>query len=400
MITTNNKINADIVLVQSIKALPAILRAVAETTGLGFVCVARVTDDSWTTCSVLDNLGFGLKPGDELDVATTLCREVRACNAPVIIDHVDEDATYHDHLTPKMYGFKSYVSIPLYRANGEFFGTLCGLDRNPKEVSNEKIQSLMRHFTEMISLQLEAEQRYDENALALTNERKTAELREQFIAVLGHDLRTPLSAILTGTSILLTGSLEARQRSVILSMQRSGQRISRLVDDVLDFARGRMGEGITLEVVETPTLANDLQQVIDELRGASAHRRINWKLMPLGTIVCSPDRLSQLLSNLLTNAIHYSPVDTPVNVEARVLNSEFVLSVKNQGPAIPPETISHLFQPYWRAASKKPDAGLGLGLYIAAEIARAHKGKLEVTSGNELTVFTFTMPVCPPFFWN
>jgi signal transduction histidine kinase len=393
MMTSDNKIDADIASVQSIKALPAILQAVAETTGLGFVCVARITDDSWTTCSVLDNLGFGLKPGDGLDVATTLCREVRACNTPIIIDHVDEDATYRDHLTPKMYGFKSYLSIPLHRANGEFFGTLCGLDHSPKKVSNEKTQSLMRHFTEMISLQLEAEQRYDENALALTNERRSAELREQFIAVLGHDLRTPLSAILTGTSILLTGSLEARQRAVLLSMQRSGQRISRLVDDVLDFARGRMGEGIVLDVIETPTLEDDLQQVVDELRGANAHRRINWKLAPLGTIVCSPDRISQLLSNLLTNAIHYSPVDTPVNIEARVSNAEFVLSVENQGPAIPPETISHLFQPYWRAASKTPDAGLGLGLYIAAEIARAHKGKLDVTSGNGSTVFTFTMPV-------
>jgi signal transduction histidine kinase len=82
-----------------------------------------------------------------------------------------------------------------------------------------------------------------------------------------------------------------------------------------------------------------------------------------------------------------------MNIEARVSNAEFVLSVENQGPAIPPETISHLFQPYWRAASKTPDAGLGLGLYIAAEIARAHKGKLDVTSGNGSTVFTFTMPV-------
>lgn len=393
MITTDNKKAVDIAAVQANKTLPAILQAVAETTGMGFVCVARVTDDSWTTCSVLDNLGFGLKPGDDLDVATTLCREVRAANAPVIIDHVDEDVTYRDHPTPKMYGFKSYISIPLHRADGEFFGTLCGLDPRPTDVSNAKTQSLMRHFIDMISQQLEAEQRYDENTLALADERKTAELREQFIAVLGHDLRTPLSAILTGTSILLTGSLDARQRSVILSMQRSGQRISRLVDDVLDFARGRLGERIVLDVVATSTLQNDLQQVVDELRGAHAHRRIDWKLTPLGTIVCSPDRISQLLSNLLTNALHYSPVDTPVSVEARISNSEFVLTVTNQGPPIPPETLSHLFQPYWRAASKTPDGGLGLGLYIATEIAHAHKGRLNVSSVNEAIVFTFTMLV-------
>lgn len=384
---------SDIQSVQSIKAIPSLLRAVVEITGMRFACVARVTPDSWTTCAVEDRLGFGLKPGDGLEVTTTLCNEVRQVNAPIVIGHVSQDATYCQHPTPKMYGFESYISLPLYRVNGEYFGTLCALDPLPAAVSDPKVQAAMRAFCELISVQLEAEQRYDESQAALADVQNTAELREQFIAVLGHDMRTPLGAVITGTDLLLRFDLEPRARIVVESIRRSGQRMARLVDDVLDFARGRLGGGIALEMIETDSLHDSLHQVIAELQRVHPHRLIYCTIEEVGKIRCSPDRICQLLSNVLTNALHYGDRNRPIRVDAYCRNNVFTLSVTNHGTPIPADMVAHLFQPYRRGSTKMPHAGLGLGLYIASEIARSHLGTLNVVSTDEATTFTFLMPL-------
>ena len=117
---------ADIATLARIDAVPAILQVICETTGMRFAAVARVTDDSWTTCAVLDNIGFGLQVGDELDVTTTLCHEIRATRQTIIIDKVSEDEVYCDHHTPRIYQFESYISTPIFRADGSFFGLFEG----------------------------------------------------------------------------------------------------------------------------------------------------------------------------------------------------------------------------------------------------------------------------------
>ena len=118
----------DIQTIQSIGAVPTVMKVIREITGLRFVCVARVTPDSWTACAVLDQLDLGLQPGDEFDTSTTLCGRVRATSTAVVIDDVSRDPLYCDHPAPRKYGFRSYFSIPIYHSGGEFFGTLCGLD--------------------------------------------------------------------------------------------------------------------------------------------------------------------------------------------------------------------------------------------------------------------------------
>src|ERR1700691_152090 len=100
----------DIAAVHSIKAIPAILDVVCRTTGMRFAAVARVTEDRWVACSVRDDIAFGLKPGGELKVETTLCHEIRQSGQAVIIDHVAEDGAYRTHHTPALYGFQSYIS--------------------------------------------------------------------------------------------------------------------------------------------------------------------------------------------------------------------------------------------------------------------------------------------------
>ena len=105
------------------------LEVICRTTGMGFAAVARVTQDRWIACAVCDEIAFGLLPGEELDVKTTIGDEIRDSGRAVVIDHVAESELLHDHHTPRMYGLQSYISmLPIVLPNGAFFGTLCAID--------------------------------------------------------------------------------------------------------------------------------------------------------------------------------------------------------------------------------------------------------------------------------
>src|SRR5271169_449423 len=110
----------DIAAVNRMEAVPMILKIVCQTTGMGFAAVARVTEERWIACAVRDEIAFGLLPGGELSVKTTICDEIRASGKPVVIDHVENDRKFQSHPTPAMYGFQSYISMPIFLADGSF----------------------------------------------------------------------------------------------------------------------------------------------------------------------------------------------------------------------------------------------------------------------------------------
>ena len=382
----------DVALVQSIAAVPKIMRVISESTGLRFVCIARITDHTWTSCALLDRLGFGLLPGSELVLSSTLCDTVREQRASVFIDNVSTSALYHDHPTPKQYGFESYFSVPLYWQNGEFFGTLCGLDPAPNDLSTGKVIDSLHLYAELISLQLDTEKRVILSEDALQEERETAELREQFIAVLGHDLRTPLSSIINGAELIKLTSPLDKVNSVADRILRSGNRIAHLVDDLMDFARGRLGGGIPLSMTSAIDIGDQLRHVVSELESNHPGRVINTDIDVPQQLRCDPDRLTQLLSNLLVNALMHGDPEKAVDVTARCCASVLQISVSNQGTPIRPDILGRLFQPFWRGTETAPGiSGLGLGLYIASQIAKSHEGELIVDSTGERTVFTFSM---------
>lgn len=119
---------ADVLDIQRIPEVEAILAELCELTGMGFAAVARVTSDRWIACQVLDKIEFGLEPGEELAVKTTICDEIRASGRGVFINDVDADPAWRTHHTPVLYGIKSYISWPIFRGDGSFFGTLCAID--------------------------------------------------------------------------------------------------------------------------------------------------------------------------------------------------------------------------------------------------------------------------------
>ena len=382
----------DIATVARIGAVPSILQMVCTATGMRFAAVARVTEDRWIACAVRDEIDFGLKPGGELPLKTTICDEIRNCGRAIIIDHVSEDPLFRTHHTPKMYGFQSYISVPIVRTNGEFFGTLCALDPLPAKVSDSKVIATFELFCQLISLQLDAEERVEANEAALLDEKQTAELREQFIAVLGHDMRTPLSSIVAGVQALQRIPLTTQAAKVVERMQRSGDRMARLIENILDFARGRLGGGIPVVRHPEPQLAHVLVHVIAELTAIHPDRKVNAKIDIAKPVSCDAGRIAQLLANLLSNALIHGAVDQPVSVVARHEDNMFILKVTNAGEPIPKEILQRLFHPFSRGSGQKHQEGLGLGLYIAYQIAAAHNGTLSVDSTPASTTFTLSMP--------
>ncbi|QIJ78109.1 PAS domain-containing protein [Methylobacterium sp. NI91] len=150
---------ADIDLVGGIEAVPTILDVVCRVTGMGFAAVARVTEDRWVACRVKDEIGFGLEPGDELEVASTICHEIRQSRTAVVINHVAEDAAYCNHPTPARYGFQSYVSMPIVLSDGTFFGTLCAIDPRPAQVDRMEVVGTFRMFADLIAFHVDAHRR-------------------------------------------------------------------------------------------------------------------------------------------------------------------------------------------------------------------------------------------------
>jgi len=381
----------DIATIGRISAVPAMLKVISDMTGLRFAAVARVTDDTWTACAVLDQLDFGLGVGGELDLTTTICHEIRGSHVSVVIDKASEDPLYHDHHTPRLYQFESYISVPVFRTDGNFFGTICALDPNPAHLRSSSIQSTMESFARVLALQIEAEEAAQHTHAQLQEERDTAELREQFIAVLGHDLRNPLFAINFGAERLLRKFPDPATDTLVRHILASGRRAAQLVEDLLDFARGRMGSGIPLNISDCQGLQAALQHVVSEVQSVHPQRVIKSDIGVLQGVSGDRDRLAQLLSNLVANAIHHGRHDGPVEVTAKIEQGQFNLTVKNPGQ-IDAQALPRLFEPYSRPAKDTPQAGLGLGLYIVKQIADAHGGELSVsTTAEHGTVFTFSL---------
>ena len=386
-------ISADIATIGRIGAVPSILRLICNDTGMGFAAVARVTDETWTACAVQDDVDFGLKPGGQLDLKTTLCFESRTARAPVVIDHFSEDPVYADHHTPRIYKLQSYISVPIVLSDGSYFGNLCAIDGRPAQVSNPRTLKMFEVFANLIALQFEVESRHQEIEARLFDERATSELREQFIAVLGHDLRNPLAAVGATAELLALRKNDPQLVTLGQRLRATTFRMSRLIDDVMDFARGRLGSGIGVTIVPTENLAVSLREVVNELRTANGNRTIVDDISIERLVYCDRTRIQQLLSNLLGNALTHGAPEQAVTVSATIQDDQLTLQVRNGGDLISPDNISKVFEPYWRPATSKPGGGLGLGLFICKQIIKAHGGNLEVQSSEATgTVFTARIP--------
>ncbi len=231
-------------------------------------------------------------------------------------------------------------------------------------------------------------------AVDVTEMKRREKLQERIIGIVGHDLRNPLAAIRMAAHLLVTDpSLTVQSRRTAERIASIGGRMQRLISDLLDYTAASAGGGLSVHPVPA-----DLREVVDaaveDARAAFPDRQIRVARAGDTTGEWDRDRLEQVVSNLLSNAVKHGDPHGPIDVSVRGAEREVLLSVHNLGKPIPPAMLPTLFDPFRRREGAP--GGLGLGLYIVREVVRAHRGTVEVQSGDEGTTFTVRLPRVHP----
>ncbi|MFL6673915.1 MAG: ATP-binding protein [Massilia sp.] len=219
-----------------------------------------------------------------------------------------------------------------------------------------------------------------------------------FLAILGHDLRNPLGTVITGATFIMRAT-DVPSKYVLAATRifNSGQRMSKLINDLIDFTRTHLGSGIPIKPKKM-NLAEVCLNVVDELRTSHPECTINFDTRTREDLYGDEDRIAQVLSNLIGNALQYGARHEPVNLRLSSTEQEVTVAVNNKGPIIPANKIATVFDPLVRLAAQDTlvdarDTSLGIGMFIAREIICAHSGTIAVESNEtEGTTFSVTLP--------
>jgi signal transduction histidine kinase len=223
--------------------------------------------------------------------------------------------------------------------------------------------------------------------------RRAVDLEEKLLGIVGHDLRTPLAAIRMSTALLFRGGgLSPEQARTLARVNASAARMGRIVRDLLDYTRVRQ-----LGRLPVSPRASDLRplamRAVAEISAAHPDRDVRLDAPASAPVLGDPDRLLQVLGNLLANAVQHGPTGAPVGASVRAEGAEVVLRVHNEGPPVPLDLRASLFEPFRRGRGDGGEGSLGLGLFIVREIVRAHGGTVDVRSAlGEGTAFTVRLP--------
>jgi signal transduction histidine kinase len=396
METMLQDVSKAVVAIGRIDAVPTLLAVLREITGMRFAAVARVTETVWTVCAVQDGLQLGIEVGAPFVLRTNLAFQSQSTRAPIIVEQVSTDPRYCTDAGLKVYPVESFISVPIFLPNARYFGNLWAFDPRPMSASGPHVVSMFTRFAALIASQLEHHVEHEHEHRALLDERATSELREQFIAILGHDLRNPLHAVYASSDKLQRKLTDPDLLVMAARIKTNVKRMSALIDDVLDFARGRLGAGIEVELTEVQDITTGLTTVVQELRDAQPGCQITSSIDVNRSVRCDLGRLQQVASNLLANALTHGRPDTPVKFTVHANEMDLVLEVWNAGEPIPPESIGKIFAPFWRRSVSASRNGLGLGLHICSQIVRAHGGEISVSStAAHGTLFTARLPAFP-----
>jgi len=260
-----------------------------------------------------------------------------------------------------------------------------------------------RSLTSVTARDLDDLIRFDE-AIDLALTRSVSEFmdrlnrsRENFLGILGHDLRDPLSTIVTAAKLMLEeGFDQSTMPDLAGRIVRTGERMHHLIVDLLDFTRARVGGQMPIERRETD-LGRTVRNVADEFASSHPDQPVHIQVSGDMNGRWDEQRMGQAIGNLLANAVHHGAQDKPIDVSASADEREVAIAVHNEGPPIPKERRSRLFEP-WNAIAARGAQGrgtshIGLGLYIANAIVSGHEGRIDVDSSSERgTTFTIHLP--------
>lgn len=296
-------------------------------------------------------------------------------------------------------GVRAAAALPLF-AGRRALGLVAVAFAAPRPFDEEE-QAFLEAYAHQCALALERSRLYEaERAARLEAQRAVAEARravdmqERLVGVVGHDLRTPLSAIRMATALLVRrGGLTDEQARTLSRLGASAARMTGIIRDLLDFSRVRREGTIPLERVELD-LADLVRRAIAELRAVHPERDVVLEVPAEAPGVGDPERLTQVVSNLVGNAIQHSPAGSRIRVKVEAIPEALLFRVHNVGPPIPAALLPDIFEPFRRGAAAPGATGsVGLGLFIVRELVRAHGGTVEVTSsGAAGTTFTVRLP--------
>lgn len=395
----------DIEDIQSISIVPTILDVVCRATGMGFAAIARVTDETWVTCGVLDAIPFGLSVGDELEIETTFCKQVRESDKLVVIDHVEKDKVYHNHPIPAQYGFQSYISVPIVRKNGEFFGTLCALDPKPNKVNNPEIIAMFSMFTELIAFHLDALETMRRQDTAI--KKKDVELATyDFIS--SHDLQEPLRKIQILTSTLEKKeekNLSEKGKKYFKSIKKAATRMRNILNDLLTYSETEF-KPKSFKELDLNVLVNRAKaRLSTQLEESNAIINTN-DLCKLNIV---PIQMEQLFYNLFANSLSFRSDKRPLLIEVdskQGLGQSFgvqgleeakmycEITVKDNGMGFDQQYSEKIFDIFQRLKSKENDKSTGIGLSIVRRIVENHNGKIiAIGKPDHFAIFKIYLPL-------
>jgi signal transduction histidine kinase len=381
--------------ISRIDAVPTLLKVLSEMSGLEFVAVTRIHGDTATVCALRNERGVRIKLGEAFSLSEKLGFHAKALRQPVVIEQVSSSAVARS-CDPAAGAIESFISVPIIVRRRLHFGTLFAMGTRAN-LSEPRILSMFKQFAALIGAQLAQEIIDEQQRLALLDERATNQLRERFIAILGHDLRSPLQAVFATADLLERKLGDSPHAQLAARIKGHGRRMSLLIDDVLDFARARLGGGIGLDLTEVENLSTGLATVVQELRDAQPSCEILADIRVSQSVRCDLGRVQQVAANLLGNALTHGQAGSPVSITVRTDAHELVLEVWNSGEPIPVASLGKIFEPFWRHSVSASRNGLGLGLHICSEIVRAHQGRMSVTSNRQKgTRFTAYLPLAAP----
>jgi signal transduction histidine kinase len=388
----NEKAMAAIVAtIARVDAIPLLLPLAYEISAMRVAVLAHVGDDVWTAGAVHDG-SISMSAGEQLFIGKALHVKLGPGSQPIVIT----PARQLPGLEVPTTALECSIATPIVLANGRRFGALCAFDPGASAIADPRIISMFERLSATIALQIDQLQLRDREQTSFLDERAAGQLREQFIAVLGHDLRTPLHAITMSSDALARRLTDPWGSATASRIKANARRMAALIDDVLDFARANLGGGIEVDLTEVENINSGLAMVVQEIKDAYPDCEIISHIEVSRSVRCDLGRIQQVASNLMGNALTHGAPHSPIRFAARADESDLILDVWNTGEPIPPESLDKIFEPFWRHSTSRTRIGLGLGLHICSHIVRAHEGQISVTSTREGgTLFTARLPLGP-----
>ncbi|WP_267407567.1 GAF domain-containing protein [Pseudomonas sp. GM_Psu_2] len=372
-------------LLTSLDSVAALLRVVCDISGLGVATVAEVTEQRWIACAVEDRIAFGLQPGAELDLESTLCNHVRSSHDAVIISDVTQNPTYCDHPAPGLYGWKSYLSVPVFRPNGTFFGTLCAFDPQPApRLEQRPVIDTLDGFARLLGELLAREEQRREASPGARGDRDLTPLREQLLVLLEEDLQRPLQALAK------EASADAAQAQ---RLQAEAQRLAERSAAAADFVRVRLGHGLPLKLTLVEGVNERLTNLLATLQARFPDQTLGSELPELPAAVrLDLPRLLQAMGALLEWVASRNPAGGTLLLRGELDERCYRLAVESRTAVVDPGSLSQVFQPALTEATPEQPARLELSLYLAQEVARGHGGSLVARQENGRLRFILTLP--------